>query len=103
MRKISYTDVRILKDILGEIENRGVNIYEITNDEYLEFGVNWSAFGTQSVEQPISFMNDLQTAVNIATKINNLKLKVIYENVESFNNKEDYLKRKDKIKKEYIG
>lgn len=103
MKEISYTEARILKDILEEIETEGINIYEITNDKYLEFGINWSAFGTQSIEKTGSFINDLHRAIDIAKKINNLKLSVNYDKKEIFNNKGDYLKKKAELEKEYIG
>lgn len=65
-----------------ERELEGIHLYTITGDTYddrkagqpLQWGVNWSAMGTKSVEETKKFAQSLMEATEICELVNSLEI-----------------------------
>lgn len=85
MKNINYREYSALKSALDEImEDRTVSICENPSwgADLKTFGVNWSACGTQSIEETKKFAEEISKACKIAEKLNAMQIIVNYEDVE---------------------
>ena len=82
---MNYKEYSALKSALDEImEDRTVSICENPSwgADLKTFGVNWSACGTQSIEETKKFAEEISKACKIAEKLNAMQIIVNYEDVE---------------------
>lgn len=82
---MNYREYSALKSALDEImEARTVSICENPSwgADLKTFGVNWSACGTQSIEETKKFAEEISKACKIAEKLNAMQIIVNYEDVE---------------------
>lgn len=82
---MNYREYSALKSALDEImEDRTVSICENPSwgADLKTFGVNWSACGTQSIEETKKFAEEISNACKIAEKLNAMQIIVNYEDVE---------------------
>lgn len=85
MTNMNYREYSALKSALDEImEARTVSICENPSwgADLKTFGVNWSACGTQSIEETKKFAEEISKACKIAEKLNAMQIIVNYEDVE---------------------
>jgi hypothetical protein len=83
-RQITVLKMEALRQALQLISNEldGMNIYTIAGDRYedrkankpLQWGVNWSAQGTQDVATTKRFAQNLMTATEICENFNKLEI-----------------------------
>lgn len=81
--RINRTKWNIINTVLNRISRElGVSIYEANscfNDNMqkpVEFGLNWSACGTQSIEETQQYITKMNEAVGIAKFMNQFELTV---------------------------
>lgn len=67
--KITNYKRSILVDALSDIL-KGTGIYVQTTRKGNQYGVNWSAQGCSTVEETISFANNLELAIELANTLN---------------------------------
>ena len=82
---MNYREYSALKSALDEImEDRTVSICENQSwgAELKTFGVNWSACGTQNIEETKKFAEKINKACKIAEKLNAMQITVNYEHEE---------------------
>ena len=82
MNKIEYS---ALMSAVNEImESRTVDIYENSSlgAEVITFGVNWSACGTQNIEETKKFAEKINNACKIVEKLNAMQINVNYGHEE---------------------
>lgn len=82
---MNYREYSALKSAVDEImEDRTVSICENPSwgADLKTFGVNWSACGTQSIEETKKFAEEISKACKIAEKLNAMQIIVNYEDVE---------------------
>lgn len=90
---MNYREYSALKSALDEImEARTVSICENPSwgADLKTFGVNWSACGTQSIEETKKFAEEINKACKIAEKLNAMQITVNYEDVEELD-RESYM------------
>lgn len=100
MKKINRRVYNVLNEALGTIKReKHVDIYTINDgvfldeDAPLEYGVNWCAMGTQSVERTREYVKDLAHAADIAEALTSLELVVDWT--------QNDVKLKDDMKEEW--
>lgn len=82
---MNYREYSALKSALDEImEDRTVMVLENASwgADLKTFGVNWSACGTQSIEETKKFAEKINKACNIVEKLNAMQIAVNYEDEE---------------------
>jgi hypothetical protein len=85
MTNMNYREYTALMSAVDKImEDRTVSISENPNwgADLKTFGVNWSACGTQSIEETKKFTEQINKACKIAEKLNAMQITVNYENAE---------------------
>lgn len=85
MKKMNKREYSALMSAVNEImEGRTVNIYENSSfgAEVITFGVNWSACGTQNIEDAKKFAEKINKACKIVEKLNAMQINVSYEHEE---------------------
>ena len=101
---MNYREYSALKSAVDEImEDRTVSICENPSwgADLKTFGVNWSACGTQSIEETKKFAEEISKACKIAEKLNAMQIIVNYEDVEL--NREAYMALISKYMEELQG
>ncbi len=86
MTNMNNREYSALMSAVNEImESRTVNIYENSSfgAEVLTFGVNWSACGTQNLEETKKFAEKINKACKIVEKLNAMQINVSYEDEEN--------------------
>jgi hypothetical protein len=79
---MNYREYTALMSAIDEImEGRTVSISENPSwgEDLKTFGVNWSACGTQSIEETKKFAEKLNKACKIVEKLNAMQITVSYE------------------------
>lgn len=82
---MNYREYTALMSAVDKImEDRTVSICENPSwgADLKTFGVNWSACGTQSIEETKEFAEQINKACKIAEKLNAMQIIVNYEDVE---------------------
>lgn len=82
---MNYREYSALKSAVDEImEGRTVSICENPSwgADLKTFGVNWSACGTQNIEETKKFAEKINKACKIAEKLNAMQITVNYEDEE---------------------
>lgn len=82
---MNYREYSALMSAVDKImEGRTVSVVENPNwgAELKTFGVNWSACGTQSIEETKKFAEEINKACKIAEKLNAMQIIVNYEDEE---------------------
>lgn len=85
MTNMNYREYTALMSAVDKImEDRTVSISENPSwgADLKTFGVNWSACGTQSIEETKKFAEEINKACKIAEKLNAMQITVKYEDVE---------------------
>lgn len=85
MTNMNYREYTALMSAVDEImEDRTVSIGENPSwgAELKTFGVNWSACGTQSIEETKKFAEKINKACKIVEKLNAMQITVNYEDEE---------------------
>lgn len=81
MTNMNKREYSALMNAVSEImEGRTVNIYENSSfgAEVITFGVNWSACGTQNIEDAKKFAEKINKACKIVEKLNAMQINVNY-------------------------
>lgn len=79
---MNYMEYSALMSAVDKIiEGRTVSIFENPSwgADLKTFGVNWSACGTQNVEEAKKFAEEINKACKIAEKLNAMQITVNYE------------------------
>jgi hypothetical protein len=82
MTNMNYMEYSALMSAVDKImEGRTVSICEIPSwgAELKTFGVNWSACGTQNIEEAKKFAEKINKACKIAEKLNAMQITVNYD------------------------
>lgn len=82
MTNMNYMEYTALMSAVDKImEGRTVSICENPSwgAELKTFGVNWSACGTQNIEEAKKFAEEINKACKIAEKLNAMQITVNYE------------------------
>lgn len=90
MTNMNYREYSALASAVDEImEGRTVKIYENSSfdAEVITFGVNWSACGTQNIEETKKFAEKINKACKIVEKLNAMQINVNYEHEEKLDRK----------------
>lgn len=85
MTNINSREYSALMSAVNEImEGRTVSIYENSSciAEVKTFGVNWSACGTQNIEETKKFAKKINKACKIVEKLNAMQITVNYGHEE---------------------
>ena len=85
MTNMNYREYSALMSAVDKImETRTVSICENPSwgADLKTFGVNWSACGTQSIEETKKFAEEINKACKIAEKLNAMQITVNYEDEE---------------------
>lgn len=85
MTNMNNREYSALMSAVNEImEGRTVNIYENSSfgAEVITFGVNWSACGTQNIEEAKKFAEKINKACKIVEKLNAMQIIVNYKDEE---------------------
>lgn len=95
--KINATKWNMINTALNRISNElGVRITETTSLLFagqtpVEFGLNWSAYGTQSIEDAKKYINSMDEAMGIAKFMNRFELVVDWsEKIEIDDSNRDF-------------
>lgn len=102
MTNMNKREYSALMSAVNEImEGRTVNIYENSSfgAEVITFGVNWSACGTQNIEETKKFAEKINKACKIVEKLNAMQISVNYV-YEEKPERETYMKLITKYMKE---
>ena len=86
MTNMNYMEYSALMSAVDNImEGRTVSICENPNwgAELKTFGVNWSACGTQNIEEAKKFAEKINKACKIAEKLNAMQITVNYDEEKS--------------------
>ena len=81
MKKMNYREYSALMNAVSEImEGRTVFVEETSSclAEVKTFGVNWSACGTQNIEDAKKFAEKINKACKIVEKLNAMQINVDY-------------------------
>lgn len=105
MTNMNYREYSALKSAVDEImEDRTVMVSENASwgADLKTFGVNWSACGTQNVEEAKKFAEQINKACKIVEKLNAMQITVNYEDVEELD-REAYMALITKYMEELQG
>ena len=86
MTNMNYMEYTALMSAVDEImEGRTVSVVENPSwgSELKTFGVNWSACGTQNIEEAKEFAEKINKACKIVEKLNAMQITVNYEHEEN--------------------
>lgn len=93
MTNMNYMEYTALMSAVDKImEGRTVSIYENPSwgAELKTFGVNWSACGTQNIEETKKFAEKINKACKIVEKLNAMQINVNYGHEEK-SDRESYM------------